>query len=404
MIQFLETYALLSARHTTNNARLFSDTLCRFRCLTPAVWRSLPRSAWRISFTSQQHRRHGLSQLSVAGTLVEEILRPDFSRDTRENMDRFATLEPVKLYANAATATFLGRPSKKGPELQHFHFVGRLPVELYRTILFYLPVPDLPAFSRCSRQLSEFAREERVWEGRWKMLGADRVGLHLEETLKDLDERAKGNFPLSSSFKSTSLGLTDSGEDDFGDFASGSDLSAAQNMLDVVQPFQGISLSSHPAVLSESSYRQRFIRIHSTLKRLLPSLASPPHLVLTSLFPPPSVSLTTQSRTLYLLAFFLSPQVQPVRNHESLYASLRSAIDRFQATLLTAFDAADERSDEEAMKDIASASWDVWEGHLNESRSKVSEWEMGRVWAEKREIFYEEGSWKPLDNFSLVSR
>ena len=52
------------------------------------------------------------------------------------------------------------------------------------------------------------------------------------------------------------------------------------------------------------------------------------------------------------------------------------------------------------MRDIASASWDVWEGHLSDSKSKVSEWEMGRVWAEKREIFYEEGDWKPLDNFS----
>ena len=314
-------------------------------------------------------------------------------------MDRFATLEPVKLYATAATSTFLGRPSKKVPELQHF--IGRLPVELYRIVLVYLSIPDIPAFSRCSRRLSEFVREERVWKEKWKILGVDREGLHLEETLNDLEERAKGHVPQASSSKSVSLGMPDSGEDDFGDFTSGSDLSSAQNMLDVVQPFQGISLSSHPAVLSDSSsYLQKFIRVHRTLKRLLPSLASPPHLVLTSLFPPPSAPLTTQSRTLHLLALFLSPQVRPVRNHETLYASLRSAIDRFQATLLTAFDAADGRNDEEAMRDIAFASWDVWEGHLTPSKSKVADWEMGRVWAEKREIFYEEGDWKPLDNFS----
>ena len=317
-------------------------------------------------------------------------------------MDRFATLEPVKLYATAATSSLLGRSSKsaKAPELQHF--VGRLPVDLYRTVLLYLAIPDIPAFSRSSRRFAEFVREERVWEEKWKMLGADREGLQLEETLKDLEERAKGNIPPASSSGSKTSALTTatSTDDDFGDFTSGSDLSSQQNLFDIVQPFQGISLSSHPAVLSDSaSYRQKFIRVHVTLKRLMPSLASPPHLILTSLFPPPSPPLTTQSRTLHLLALFLSPQVRPIRNHETLYASLRSAIDRFQATLLTAFDAADGRNDIESMRDIARASWDVWDGHLSSSNIPVSEWEMGRVWAEKREIFYEEGNYKPLDNF-----
>ena len=31
-----------------------------------------------------------------------------------------------------------------------------------------------------------------------------------------------------------------------------------------------------------------------------------------------------------------------------------------------------------------------------------TEWELGKVWAEKREIFYEQSKWKPLDNFTYV--
>ena len=134
--------------------------------------------------------------------------------------------------------------------------------------------------------------------------------------------------------------------------------------------------------------------------RLLASLASLPHLVLTSVFSPPSASLTTQSWILYHLALFLSPQVRPVRKHETLHAPLRSAIDCFQAIGLTAFDAVDGRNDEEAMRDIDFASCVVCEGYLTPSKSKVADWEMGRVWADKRECFYEEGDWMPLDNLS----
>ncbi|KAI0657050.1 exocyst complex component Sec10-like protein [Cubamyces menziesii] len=32
-----------------------------------------------------------------------------------------------------------------------------------------------------------------------------------------------------------------------------------------------------------------------------------------------------------------------------------------------------------------------------------TEWELGKVWAEKREIFYEQSKWKPLDNFTKDS-
>jgi recyclin-1 len=44
------------------------------------------------------------------------------------------------------------------------------------------------------------------------------------------------------------------------------------------------------------------------------------------------------------------------------------------------------------MREAAESSWEVWDGE--------GDWEMGKVWAEKREIFYQQGQWRPLDNFT----
>ena len=309
-------------------------------------------------------------------------------------MDRFATLEPVKLYATAATSTLLGRGSQKAPQVQPH--LGRLPVDLYISILTYLAIPDVPAFCRTSRKLAELGRDERVWERKWRALGIEGSSLGLTSTLDEIESRLKGKSSVHSqpAPSATSQGV----EDDFGEFAS----APVTTSQDLFGSFQGISLSSHPAVLggtSQQTYRQKFIRVHTILKNLLPSLSSPPHLVLTALFPVPSPPLIQQSRTLHLLALYLSPSVRPVRNHETLYASLRSAIDRFQSSLLSAFDVADGKKDEEGMREAARASWDVWDGHISSRFVPVSDWEMGRVWAEKREIFYEQESWNPLDNF-----
>ena len=57
------------------------------------------------------------------------------------------------------------------------------------------------------------------------------------------------------------------------------------------------------------------------------------------------------------------------------------------------FDVADGKGDEVGMREAAEASWEVWDG-------TGREWELGKVWAEKREIFYEQSKWKPLDNFT----
>ena len=45
------------------------------------------------------------------------------------------------------------------------------------------------------------------------------------------------------------------------------------------------------------------------------------------------------------------------------------------------------------MKGVAASSWELWD-------KSSADWEMGKVWAEKKEIFYQQGKWKALDNFT----
>ena len=310
-------------------------------------------------------------------------------------MDRFTTLEPVKLYASAATSTFLSRGNQRQVVIP---LIGRLPENVYLSVLNYLTLPDIPAFSRVSRRFSEFARNESFWETKWKDLGIERDDL--ERTVDELESRLKEKTSPTSLPPKQASSLLD---DDFGDFTSG--MAGQTQTQSLFGAFQGASLSSHPAVLlgsSQHTYRQKFIRIFSILKPLLPCLSSLPHLILSSLFPLPSPSLIQQSHTLHLLTLFLSPPVKPVYNHQQLFASLRSAIDRFQASLLTTFDVADGNKDEDGMRDAALASWEVWEGHIRGSTITVSNWEMGKVWIEKREIFYEDDEWRPTDNFTYA--
>jgi recyclin-1 len=75
-----------------------------------------------------------------------------------------------------------------------------------------------------------------------------------------------------------------------------------------------------------------------------------------------------------------------------LRVSLRLAADRFDAMLLSAFDSADSHGDEDSMKMAAESSWELyddagWGGGVG------GDWEMGKMWAEKREIFHEQGKW-----------
>lgn len=309
-------------------------------------------------------------------------------------MERFATLEPVKLYAQKPAGGLFGLGSSKQTSVQHL--VGRLPADLHITVITYLAIPDVPAYCRASRILAELTRDERVWEAKWKALG---LSSDLEKILDEVESRTK----LTSGQRL--LQPSDNLEDDFGDFASSINTSGMQESFSALPV---ASLSSHPAALPESekqTYRQKFIHAYSILKSLLPSLSNPPHLILPSLFSPPAPPSEIQAQVLHLLALFLSPAVRPVRVHENLYATLRAVIDRFQANLLSTFDAADGRHDEVGMRSAATASWEVWEGRLgvsNVARTREADWELGRVWAEKREVFYEQGRWRPFDNFTYA--
>ncbi|KAJ6557258.1 exocyst complex component Sec10-domain-containing protein [Mycena vulgaris] len=306
-------------------------------------------------------------------------------------MDKFATLEPVRLYNSAATtgARLLSRtqPPLKPPATPPL--VGRLPSDLHLLILDYLPVPDFPAYARCAHATAGLSRAEGIWEARWKALGIE--SKNLGSVLDDLEARARGQAAASRAAAPPTIPV----DDEFGDFASGDVLSvpSLEEMGDFVGEFGTPVTPRAPTTPTKPTYRTMYMRAHSLLRPLTSALASPPHVILTELSSIlSSPSLRQESLTLHLLSRFLSPRVKPLRKWDPMYASLRSAMDRFDANALAGFDAADSRGDESAMREAAESSWAVWDGD--------GDWEMGKVWAEKREIFYQQGQWRPLDNFT----
>ena len=63
------------------------------------------------------------------------------------------------------------------------------------------------------------------------------------------------------------------------------------------------------------------------------------------------------------------------------------------------------------MREAAEASWEVFDrsggegcvptyGESGFGSHREAHWELGMVWIEKREIFYEQSKWRPLDNFT----
>ncbi|KAG6863874.1 hypothetical protein C0991_002501 [Blastosporella zonata] len=309
-------------------------------------------------------------------------------------MDKFTTLEPVRLYASsgARLLTRSGAITKSPPAPA---LIGRLPVDLHQLILSFLPIPDVPAYARSSRALNLLAKEDRFWEARLLALGIEKHGFGLVlDTLEDI-QRGKLGATRASLPPTTDL-------DEFGDFAS----------VEPVDSF-GISIST-PVSLSFATAptkRSNYVRAHTLLRPLTLALGSTaPHLVLSTLasfFTNPQSPLTspspesqtidlplrTRAKVLHLLALFLSPAVQPLQTWSILKQALQAATDRFDAGLLAAFDSADGRGDEAGMREAAESSWEVWSG-------SPAEWEMGKMWAEKREIFYVQAQWDPLANFT----
>nr|GAT58766.1 predicted protein [Mycena chlorophos] len=308
-------------------------------------------------------------------------------------MEKFATLEPVRLYNNPIGAkTTLQRTPQKPQTLP---FIGRLPSDLHLLILSFLSIPDLPAYARCNHATSSLSRSEGIWEARWKALGVEKYDL--DWVLDALESKSRGKAAASRAAAPASIPV----DDDFGDFESGDIFSApsAEEMGDFVGAFNPITPVTArlptliPTLPTKPTFRTMYTRAHTLLKPLTKALASPPHTILTelaSMLPEPS--LRQESLTLHLLSLFLSPKIKPLRKWESMYASLRSAMDRFDANALAGFDSADGRGDEDGMREAAEASWQMWDG--------TGDWEMGKVWAEKLEIFYQQGQWRPLDNFT----
>jgi recyclin-1 len=300
-------------------------------------------------------------------------------------MDKFTTLEPVKLYTSSSSSLFPPRQAAKVQVKQNAP-IGRLPVDLHLLVLRHLPLPDIPAYARCSRATSALVQGDQVWEVRWKALCVE--DLSLASVLDDLESKHPEQQQPA--------------DDEFSDFASAGTLSD-------FSPPTSLSFTFPSIPPAKDTCKAKFQRAHKLLSRLLPALSSPPHLVLsalTDLLPASCKSLRKRARTLRLLSLYLGPRVQPVRNTAELRSVLRSAMDRFDASLLTAFDLADSKGDEDAMREAAESSWDIWESSLAlgslRASGAASDWEMGKVWAEKREIFYEHGQWDAMDNFTQV--
>ncbi|KAG8776685.1 F-box protein: endocytic membrane traffic, recycling ReCYcling 1 [Ceratobasidium sp. 428] len=311
-------------------------------------------------------------------------------------MDKWQTLEPVRLHGPQ------GQP--RLPAVNRRTFIGPFPPEVHMRILAYLPIPSLPSCARVSRAFSRLVRDDRVWKQKYTALGVDLYDL--DPAIDVLDDITKHH----DATRTIAAANAPAEEDDFGDFTSAP---LSPPMPAVAQPRLVVSefgdfvvaggaeapttTQSPPAT---SAYAQ-YLRVHRVLIPLLSALLASPHLVLPALFPENAAPLSRllQSKILHLLARFLSPAVQPTLNWPNARRALLATLDRFDGGLLGAFDAADGQGDESTMRDCAAASWEAWVA-MGEDGRVGEEWEMGRTWAEKREVFYEHGKWDATANLT----
>lgn len=371
--------------------------------------------------------RHRGVLLTTGGAAASHRVR---RRDGQDAMDKFAALEPTKLYSNTvqqqrppsfqtttssvkrlSTGYFNTRPpvlaaTKPAPPL-----IGKLPANLHVLVLAHLSIPDIAIYARASRATSRVAREEALWERRWLDLAAQRLGLSTILDELEASAKAERDKQNASTHGPATLAVSSLDDDDFGDFAS----APPPTLLDLSGPTPLSSVDTYVPGKPTPTFRSKYIRAHMLLLPLSPAPNAPPHAILASLTSclslrsdSPAVTLITQARVLHLLARFLSPAIKPVSTWDLRLASLKASLDRFDASLLTAFDAADTENDEGRMKVVASASWEVsiCMNEIGRRPRKLGaaerDWEMGRLWAEKREVFYEQGKWDPSANFTCV--
>lgn len=359
-------------------------------------------------------------------------------------MDKWATLEPVRLHsggfqpvpksqsASSSAARFLGRLGQ--PKLPSQPYIGPLPLDIHVEIVSHLPLTSISSYARASRATAALCRDDKIWRKHWRSLGVEQYGFDSVLDRLENDRATKGLLSNSPATIVVEQDVIDE-EDEFGAFASVSSRAftfassgTAFDMGgfgDAPHPMQSPPLSGTPlpttSAPGKSSHKDLYRRAHTLLKPLLPALLSPPHVILPNLFNSANASeasrpeasttpLRYQAQILHLLLLFLSPSLQPVLAWPSLLSSLKAAIDRFDAGLLSSFDSADRKGDEQGMKDAAWASWEVFSGNTVVAPSSRDtflqrsgpEWEMGKVWAEKKEIFYELDRWDPIRNFTCV--
>lgn len=431
-------------------------------------------------------------------------------------MDKWTTLEPVKLYGGGEIPKTKTGPSKANAALAYAHqnraqFIGRIPSEIHLLILQFVAVPDIPSYARANRALSRLSGDDRLWQKRYStLIGSDNSvegRVKSEEkmrfVLEELEKRGAGreNTRMSSiriehvrtpnGSISMDLGAVGSpigsavspksgqgavqyaarpvvavGDDDFGDFAT-ADL-AADEFDDFVgaipsPPVQKVS--AFPSLLTppfhapplvqqvpttiavpsmySSAYRTRFKQAYIALRPLLRYIhpSTPPHSLLSILLPTPQPppqptspnpkigppTLQVQSQLLSVMNRFLSSFFKPIADWELRSHALRSAVDAFESNLLKSFEDGDEGKDNRVMREAAFASWELYTCWGIPSRSEIigqalevgnglygglgklvgigrkrAAWEVGKVWIERREEFYEQGKWDPLANFTYI--
>ncbi|WWC64489.1 uncharacterized protein I303_107099 [Kwoniella dejecticola CBS 10117] len=353
------------------------------------------------------------------------------------------------------------KPSARG-SISSGPLVGRWPENVVLRIIDFLPVPDLPHVARSNRALARLVKDERGWEVRCKWLGlvADTsIASPKKETpTNPLQTPKKPSFSVPPSHKSRQLSTND---DDFGDFSSqanggvgnndvfedvdfgdfegakpnGGSLNSKKenNLLDFddlplpsnantakgqqktgffalspnptptkpkfsSQPFgYPSSAANDPPGVWYKTYQKYHLSMipYCEILRSSPSPSSTLSLLFPSNRP---LSLPDQSNLLLSLILFLSPRLQPLRDWGFLRQALLAASDRFDSTCLVAFEVSDGKKDENGMKVAAESSWKVWEA----GGGSRDQWECGRVWVEKREVFYDTARWDSAENIIKV--
>ncbi|WVQ84674.1 hypothetical protein IAT38_006829 [Cryptococcus sp. DSM 104549] len=352
---------------------------------------------------------------------------------------RFASvLKPSKLSARSVAT---------GPS------IGRWPEQVVLRIIEFLPIPDLPNVARASRACARLVKDERGWEWRCMLLSLAPDSAAVSPR-KDQQPK-KVPTPKKPSFSNHGRGNSVSLDDDFGDFsAQGNDVfedvdfgdfegakpngglkppgsafpssipsaPKEQSLLD----FDDMPLPSRPtgsgarstgffALTPSTPHKSSgpfpsqppgpfycaYKAHHLSLLPLCRHLRSSPSpsSTLSLLFPPSPTTalpppLSHQSAVLLSLLLFLSPKIQPLHDWGFLRQALLAAADRFDSTCLVAFEVADGRKDEQAMQAAAESSWKVWEA----GGGGRDQWECGRVWVEKREVFYDTARWDSSEN------